>query len=212
MPTGYTAGVRDGSIASFKDYALLCARAFGACITMRDDPLSAEITEFEPNQFYQNKLVGAELELALWEKMTEEERRAEWERYAEKQRVYYAERMRAYEVERARYMAMLEKVREFRPPTPDHKEFVTFMRTQLEESIHWDCPDDYKCEYYQVEPYEEWVANHQEPLRHSLDYYAKEWFKENERTAARNKWVQDLKKALEEYDASLLCEAADNNG
>lgn len=212
MPTGYTAGVRNGSVTSFRDYALLCARAFGACVTLRDEPLSTEIPEFQPNEFYKNKLVEAERELADWERMTDEDRACEWERYAERQRVAKQERMIRYAEERARYTAMLEKVREFRPPTPDHEEYVKFLREQLEESIRWDCPDDYQCEYYQVEPYMEWVTNHYESLRHNVNFYAEEWFKEQERVRDRNKWVQDLKKALEEYDASLLCEAAGHNG
>ena len=35
MPTGYTAAVCSGEITEIKDFALSCARAFGALITMR---------------------------------------------------------------------------------------------------------------------------------------------------------------------------------
>jgi len=47
MPTGYTCQVQDGMITEFKEFALLCARNFGACITLRDEPLSPDIPEFE---------------------------------------------------------------------------------------------------------------------------------------------------------------------
>ena len=47
MPSGYTEGVASGKVTEFKEYALLCARAFGACISLRDEPLSLEIPEFK---------------------------------------------------------------------------------------------------------------------------------------------------------------------
>ena len=37
MPTGYTADIYEGNDVSFRDFALKCARAFGACIEQRDD-------------------------------------------------------------------------------------------------------------------------------------------------------------------------------
>jgi hypothetical protein len=36
MPTGYTADIKNG--ISFKTFAMNCARAFGACVTLRDEP------------------------------------------------------------------------------------------------------------------------------------------------------------------------------
>lgn len=36
MPSGYTAGVGNGSVVEFGDYAWRCARAFDALVTMRD--------------------------------------------------------------------------------------------------------------------------------------------------------------------------------
>lgn len=36
MPTGYTADIKDG--IDFKTYAMNCARAFGACVMLRDEP------------------------------------------------------------------------------------------------------------------------------------------------------------------------------
>lgn len=39
MPTGYTAGILDNKITTFSEFALLCSRAFGATIHMREDDL-----------------------------------------------------------------------------------------------------------------------------------------------------------------------------
>jgi len=61
MPTGYTAGVQDGKITEFSDFALNCARAFGALITMRDDPQDTPIPEkFEARtSYYDERLENA---------------------------------------------------------------------------------------------------------------------------------------------------------
>ena len=60
MTTGYTDAVGKGEITEFKDYALLCARAFGACVSMRDEPLDAEIPEeFKPNDYHEKSLQKA---------------------------------------------------------------------------------------------------------------------------------------------------------
>ena len=45
MPTGYTAGILEGE--TFEQYALQCAKAFGALVMMRDEPSDAPI----PDQF-----------------------------------------------------------------------------------------------------------------------------------------------------------------
>lgn len=45
MPTGYTADVQSGKVTDFAEYAMNCARAFGALVLMRDDPSDADIPE-----------------------------------------------------------------------------------------------------------------------------------------------------------------------
>jgi len=60
MPTGYTYPVVEGKITEFSDFALSCARAFGALITMRDDPHDTPIPEtFEPSDYNAKKLAEA---------------------------------------------------------------------------------------------------------------------------------------------------------
>ena len=46
MPTGFTAGILDGKINSFREFALVCVRAFGAAAHMRDDGLNIEYKHF----------------------------------------------------------------------------------------------------------------------------------------------------------------------
>ena len=75
MPTGYTADVADGKITEFTEYALQCARAFGACIMLRDDPVSSEIPEFEPSDYSAKELAEAEKDLSQFLAMNESQRR-----------------------------------------------------------------------------------------------------------------------------------------
>ena len=57
MPTGYTSDIYDGKDISFREYALKCARNFGAYVEMRDSSLDTEMpTEFEPSTYYRDKL------------------------------------------------------------------------------------------------------------------------------------------------------------
>jgi hypothetical protein len=40
MPTGYTAMIEEREDVTFREFALTCARAFGACIMQRDNSLA----------------------------------------------------------------------------------------------------------------------------------------------------------------------------
>jgi hypothetical protein len=65
MPTGYTADVQNGTVTELRDFALSCARAFGACIMMRDDPPGTPIPDqFEPSSYYRIECEKAQAELS----------------------------------------------------------------------------------------------------------------------------------------------------
>jgi hypothetical protein len=56
MPTGYTAKLMEEG-QSFPEFAMRCARNFGALIMMRDESLDVPIPEqFEPSDYYRKKL------------------------------------------------------------------------------------------------------------------------------------------------------------
>lgn len=194
MPTGYTEGVQSGKVTELREYAMLCARAFGA--TMRDDPLDAEIPEFEPSTFYRDSLDQAKKELAEFESMTSDQRRAMHEQeHAEKVATaekYIAERNE----QRQRYESMLEKAKRFTPPTAEHEGLAKFMVEQLEQSIDHDCGGDYWENEKVKTPFNEWENQRFESLRRNIGRYAEEWQKEQTRTEGRNRWVRELRKAL----------------
>ena len=76
MPTGYTAKLMEKG-KSFDEFVLFCARAFGACIDMRDEDMNAPIPEqFQPSAYYQKSVDENSAELTRLESMTNEERLA----------------------------------------------------------------------------------------------------------------------------------------
>jgi hypothetical protein len=74
MPTGYTSDLYGGKEQDFRSFALSCARAFGALITMRDDPVDTPIPErFEPSTYSDRELSRAQDRLIELSDLTEAE-------------------------------------------------------------------------------------------------------------------------------------------
>ncbi len=196
MPTGYTAAVGDGTITDFTEYALQCARAFGACITLRDEPLGSEIPEFEASDYNATKLAEAEKALAAFLAMPEQERRemhaAEIANNIEAAERGLAEKM----VQRHRYETMLKKAKAFQSPSTEHNEYAKFLVSQLEGSIDWDCDTSYYEKLKKPVPFAEWKSKKVKDLTRDIEYHTKGHREELERTASRNKWVRQLKEAL----------------
>lgn len=206
MATGYTAGVADGTITTFREYALQCARAFGACVTLRDDPLNAEIAESQPSDYHEKALAEAEVELAAFVAMDESDLRQMHDREYEENVASATRTFEEKELTLQRYKSMLAAAKAFRPPSPEHEEYAKFLVSQLQESIRWDCDASYWNDLSHWEnlktrvPLETWVSEKLARLRWTVDYHRKHHREELERTAARNNWVAQLKEALWEVE------------
>jgi len=196
MPTGYTAAIKDG--ISFEQYALGCARAFGACVTLRDERGGGEKIpdEFVPSDYHSKALRAARDELATVLTMTEEQRneaaKNAWDD-AERSRLAMLEERRKT---RAAYEAMLAKVNAWKPPTPDHAGLHEFMRTQIELSINFDCGGTYGTQPTPRLNGAQWAAERIEQLNSSIQYHEKKHAAEVERAATRTAWVRALRSAL----------------
>lgn len=203
MPTGYTAPVADGTITDFRTFALSCARAFGALITMRDDPATAPIPEeFQVDSHYRKRVEAARADLGAARAMTVEDAVAAQAEEARSQ-VEADERIRTKKREsEARYEAMLADVRGWVPPSPDHVEMKEFMVSQLVESIRWDCGDWGIDEPEPMEP-EVWLARHVEQKAQALASAEEALRQEEERVAGRNRWVRQLRESLPEPQVTV---------
>ncbi len=196
MPTGYTADVADGKITDFTEYALQCARAFGACIMLRDEPLSSEIPEFDPSDYNAKALAEAEKSLSQFLAMNESQRR-EVHAAEHAKNIETAERGIAEKAEqRQRYEAMLAKAKAFKSPSPDHDNYAKFLVSQLEESIRFDCGTSYYDQLKQPIAFEAWQAKKIKDLHRDIEYHRNAHREEVERTESRNRWVRQLKQSL----------------
>jgi hypothetical protein len=201
MPTGYTAAVQDGKITTFREFALQCARAFGACIEMRDDPSDAPIpdefparTDYHDRELERARRTLAELEgigrdqCALAAAAAHKDALASWE--ASKAR---------RELENGRYEAMRQKVLAWTPPSDEHVEMKNFMLQQLDISM-----DRYTYEKPKLQTPAAWLGEQVRQAQHSIEYHTKGREDEIARAEQRNRWLRLLRE-------SLVC-TGDSNG
>jgi hypothetical protein len=192
MPTGYTSKIHDGEAVSFPQFAMTCARAFGALIEMRDEDLTAPIPqEFTPSPYYTEARVRAAERLAEVKAWTPEQARAE---AAEQVAAIEKSNARARDL-REKYAAMAAEAEAWLPPTPDHEELKRFMLQQLHESARFDChemeapapPDGAAYQAQQITSAREAVAR---ARQHQAE--------EIERARDRTEWVRALRASLGE--------------
>ncbi len=197
MPTGYTADiVRD---QSFEDFALGCARAFGACLHQRDDSMKDKPALREESSYYEEKLPEALAELGYLQSLTD----AQIEEYGQEQRDEEIARIQKWIEEksslREKYNAMLNKVGAWNPPTPDHQGLKEFMTKQIVDSIQFDCDTKYYLDSLQdaitktpTDFYNDAVRKAEWNVKH----YEEELEKEKKRVSESNNWIIELYKSL----------------
>lgn len=194
MPTGYTYPVCDGKITEFPDFAMSCARAFGALIMMRDDPSDAPIPEeFKPEtNYYETSLARDKKRLGEVQSMTNAEADAAAKASHDDALASRAKYLADKETEAARLNAMLAKVRTWQPPTADHIEMKKFMIEQLMISL----PGDYAPAIPALLDGAAWRQQQIDELAKSIARYEQEVAKEIERTNGRTEWVKQLRASL----------------
>jgi hypothetical protein len=205
MSTGYTANIEKD--ITFKEYALDCARAFGACIDMRDEPLSTPIPEkFVESDYHKERVASAIKERDEFTEMSKEARKRLFEREVvdsiKESRKVILEKKRLL----AKYKAMLVKVEKFVPPTSEHVEYKTFMITQINNSIDFDCDIKYYEKSIATQSaltFREWEKDREDHLRDSVIWHGKHLADEKARIQGRNKWVSDMRKAVDQVAAEV---------
>lgn len=196
MPTGYTAAIKDG--ITFKEFALNCARNFGACISMRDEPNGTPIPDkFIQNDYHLNKKKELQEEYSLlsledngfWLKKVisdttkKEDQRIKWNN----------EKLEL----KNKYLIMLNQVNDWVQPSSDHIHMKEFMVQQIEESIEWDCDVTYYSEPTKLPDALEYKNKILRELEKDIAYHSKQHEEEVERVSQRNKWVKLLRESLD---------------
>lgn len=196
MPTGYTSFIEDGSIDTAQDFLMLCARAFGACIEMRDEPLAKPIpTEFKPDTYYSEWVDMARNKLEKYQAMSIEEA----ERKCEIEYASEIERRTGYKKNAKdlldRYNKILSGIESWEPPTEEHENLKKFAIEQIKMCL----PDP---EYYdrQEAPKrkdaQKWLQEEIEFCKQQIENYTNKQEKENARVAENNKWLNELRDSL----------------
>jgi len=201
MPTGYTADIAND--ISFNDFVMGCARAFGALVTMRDDPHDAPIPDkFEPSKYHVEKLSEARAELvrlkAMTMKVAAQNAKSDFDEMVESHKVSIDKNNNL----REKYGKMLALVNMWIPPTPEHSELKGFMQKQISESIEWDCSNRY---FHENPPElmtaERWIETRIANALRDIIYHETENRKEIERNESRSLWVQQLRDSLKQPSA-----------
>ncbi|MGI4776910.1 MAG: hypothetical protein ACRYGA_02135 [Janthinobacterium lividum] len=196
MPTGYTAGVADGSVTEFSKFAMECARAFGALMNMRDEPQGANIPDkFETSGYHDRELAAAKArqrDLAL---MTSQQVEIAAEAAHEVETAEKRRRDLANEEQRSRYLAMRAQAAAWVPPSKDHSGLHEFMLQQLDQSIDFDCRPEPLEALSKLTP-QEWFAKQIERNDWELAYHTEKADEERKRCMERTVWVRQLRKSL----------------
>lgn len=196
MPTGYTADIKDG--IDFKTYAMNCARAFGACVALRDEPGGGDRIPdaFEPSDYHIKAVENARDALAALDAMNPAELERAAARAWDDAETSRLTRLEDKRKQREAYEAMLAKVVAWEAPTPNHAELHEFMRTQIEQSIEFDCGCEYDTTPTVRLTGKEWAAKRRAVLVHNVQYHERGHADEVERAAKRTEWVRALRASL----------------
>jgi hypothetical protein len=193
MPTGYTAAIKDG--ISFEKFVWTCARAFGACVTMREDSSDARVPErFEPSNWHLEKLNEIEAKIAQITAMSDVELTAA-ANAAHREVVAYQEKRDGEKATlRMQYEDMAVRVSAWSPPE-DCVELKKFMTQQIADSLLWDCYDA-ASPVQEQRTGVEWREHMLQALRQELEYHGKSHAEEIERVEKRNAWLAALRSSV----------------
>lgn len=204
MPTGYTAAIAND--ISFEEYALQCARAFGACLHQRDDNTTdkPKLRE-ESSGHYEQMLLEAEAELGAFKTMTMAQKEAVGQELKEEEVARCQERFNEKVLLKNKYNDMLAKVQAWTPPSLDHVELKRFMADQIIKSIEFDCDTDYAINELRKASEMtalEYHAKKVSELEWNVSYYAEQADEEKQRNTNANQWIKSLYDSLGvEYDS-----------
>lgn len=203
MPTGYTAGIIDGTIKDFKQYAIQCIRAFGAAIHMRDDDIEIPYEPRKVNTYHQERALEAITNKGKLENTSNEQLIEQKKKELEESLQYHeTELIKTREI-RDKLQKMLDTALIWVSPTEEHDEYKKFMIQQLESTIKHDGDDSYHVKgiadtYIALKNLtaDKIRSEKLEMLEYNIEYHTKEWEKEQNRVSDANKWVEDVLNSL----------------
>lgn len=204
MPTGYTSAVIDGSVTSFKGFAILCMRAFGATIHMRDESLDVPYEPREVSTYHLDAVKRAKADLVKLPKITDAQLIAQATRSIKSSIAYNKRGIAKAKKTGVKLNKMLTAINKWTPPTSEHDEFKKFMVNQIEMTLKQDADTEYYTN--SLKRYEKQLkrgvnvrklrAERKSTIKRDIKYHTDEYAKEVERVNGSNTWVTDLIKSI----------------
>ena len=198
MPTGFTCIIDDKPETTFREFALRCVRGMSVCMRMRDESIDAAAPQtIEPETWHLDKLTEAQDKFArLLEHTTGADKKRQCTETNQRRQKEYIEYTAKDNAVRERYLAMLSKVKEWVPPTPEHQNFQKFMAEQLVSGGGLDY--EYSTPVPKMLTPEEWFAEELAQAEHDIEYHEEHWCKEQDNCAVATAWLQALYASLPE--------------
>lgn len=194
MPTGYTAKLMDKG-QDFRSFVLTCARAMGACIMQREDPMDDLPKKQKPSDYHAKKLAETIKALAKLRAMTPSKQREYGNKLRDTAIATHTESKAKYRDEELRLEKMEAQIRAWRPPTADHLPLKEFMLGQIDISKHGVWYDKYLKEA-QEKTAESYYIESLSNLVRDLHYHTDEHDKEAHAVNKRNAWIDKLYASL----------------
>ena len=203
MPTGYTAYIEDGDITTAKDFLLLCTRAMGVAISLREEPLSVPTPlEFKPDTaYYDERLSEALRDKEYWTQLSSSElhdiiQKKQAEKL-ERAKLRYQKEKELYD----RYEKILIDIMKWNPPVDcEHlKEFAIDQITISKPELN-----DRKEQIYKAEkPIEDEEAYRKYMIDHAIweiNYQKEQIELEIKNAQSRTDWMKALMESLKQFD------------
>ncbi len=138
MPTGYTYKfVEDNQ--SFEDFALTCARAFGACIEQREDGLDCKpkLREVD-HEYHLQKINDYKEQIQCFQNTSDEDIQKRIDMEYKDDLNYYNKTIKERKALKRRATKALKKAQAYVPPTEGHNNFKEFLIQQINTIINDD--------------------------------------------------------------------------
>jgi len=195
MPSGYTANIKDG--ITFEQFAMNCARAFGACIELRDEGGDgSNIPEkFTASPYHKEHLEESQQKLKDFLTLTTKDLEQLAQAKYEQDIVSYKERVKEDLDLLANYEYMLEKANQWQIPSDDHAKLKEFMIQQITDSIKWDCNNTR--EEPTLEDAETYFQRKVKQLKRNVAYHQEQMLEEELKCAKNTLWITQLRNSLE---------------
>lgn len=142
MPTGYTYAVQEGKVTTLDDFAQSCARAFlWQARDSEEKDLRRLVQSSHDKEYYERQVEQTTKEFKHLMTLSDEQWLDVYTVATEEHEAEQDERIARKMAEKARYESMIEKVRQWIPPSFEHEDLKDFMLKQLEDSLSFDCGD-----------------------------------------------------------------------